>query len=195
MLRSHSYKYIFLAKLCQVSRWLFIAIVSLAISTNVSASIYLTVSEALEIAFPQCDIQRRTIYLTQEQKVEANKLTNVSVKSSLVYPYVAYREGEFVGVAYFDNHIVRTLSETIMVVVDQDNRIERIELLAFNEPPSYIPSEIWYDQFIGQKLDKQLVLNRKIRGILGATLTTRQTTAAARRILAIHNVIKEQLKL
>ncbi|MCY3714400.1 MAG: FMN-binding protein [Gemmatimonadetes bacterium] len=134
------------------------------------------------------------MYLTEKQKTDAGVLARVELNNAIIYPYVALKEGRIAGVAYFDSHIVRTLGETIMVAIDPDDRVSRVELLVFNEPPDYIPPDAWYRLFPGQRLDDRLAVNRGIRGILGATLTTRSTTDAVRRMLAIHHVIKDQLE-
>ena len=176
-------------------QWCLAAVMLFSMPATTSyASVYLTVGEALEMAFPECEVIRRTIYLTEKQKTEAGNLARVPIKSSIVYPYVAVQEGRIAGVAYFDNHIVRTLDETIMVAIDRNDKIQRVELLVFSEPPEYIPPDAWYRLFQRKRLDSQLAVNRGIRGILGATLTTRGTTEAVRRVLAIHHVIKDQLK-
>jgi len=174
--------------------WLLATVALIAMPATASASVYLTVGEALEMAFPECVIERRTIFLTEQQKSDAGVLARLEMNSAIIYPYVALKEGRIAGVAYFDNHIVRTLDETIMVAVDPDGRVHRVELLVFNEPPEYIPPDAWYRLFPGQQLDDRLAVNRGIRGILGATLTTRSTTDAVRRMLAIHHVIKDQLR-
>ena len=175
------------------SPWLLATAVLFAMPVATSANVYLTVGEALEMAFPECEIQRRTVYLTDTQQSGAGELARVELHSVIIYPYVALKEGRIAGVAYFDRHIVRTLDETIMVAIDPDDRVSRVELLVFNEPPEYIPPDAWYRLFPGQRLDDRLAVNREIRGILGATLTTRSTTDAVRRMLAIHHVIKDQL--
>ena len=176
------------------SPWLIATAVLITLPAPASANVYLSVGEALEMAFPECEIERRTIYLTEQQKTDAGGMARVELNSVIIYPYVALKEGRIAGVAYFDSHIVRTLGETIMVAIDPDDRVSRVELLVFNEPPEYIPPEAWYRLFPGQRLDDRLAVNRGIRGILGATLTTRSTTDAVRRMLAIHHVIKDQLE-
>lgn len=156
-----------------------------------SARVFLTVDEALELAFPGCRVERKTVYLTDEQVARARELAGGGVESALVHPYVARCEGgEGGGVAYFDNHRVRTLPETLMVVVGPDDEVARIEVLAFREPPDYIPRDAWYDQFTGRELDPELALKRGIRGVTGATLTARATTEAVRRVLALHRVVR-----
>lgn len=165
----------------------------LLLTAPAAATVFITVDEALNLAFPGCTIKRRTEYLTGEQLAQARELAGVEIASALVHPYVAIRDNEIVGIAYFDAHVVRTLPETIMIVVDRADRIQRIEILAFNEPQTYIPKPIWYQQFLGQPLDDALVLKRNIRRIAGATLTARATTDAVRRVLAIHHVLKDSI--
>lgn len=176
------------------SPWLLATAVLITLPAPASANVYLSVGEALEMAFPECEIVRRTVYLTEKQKTDAGVLARVELNNAIIYPYVALKGGRIAGVAYFDSHIVRTLGETIMVAIDPDDRVSRVELLVFDEPPEYIPPEAWYRLFSGQRLDDGLAVNRGIRGVLGATLTTRSTTDAVRRMLAIHHVIKDQLE-
>jgi hypothetical protein len=59
-------------------------------------------------------------------------------------------------------------------------------VLSFAEPPDYLPRKGWYEQFAGRELDDELRLDRGIRAVSGATLTATATTAAARRVLAVH---------
>lgn len=148
----------------------------------------LSKEEALALAFEGCAVARSTVALTDEQRTRVEKLCGERLERSLVYPYVATRDGELVGTAWFDAHKVRTLRETLMVVVDPEGRIARIEVLAFGEPAEYLPRASWYAQFVGKGLDETLSLKKGIKPVTGATLTARATTEAARRVLAIHRV-------
>ena len=76
-----------------------------------------------------------------------------------------------------------------MIVVTPEERIERIEILKFSEPPEYRAPESWLDQFKGQDLSEELSVKRSIVNMTGATLTSRAVTHAARRALALHRVI------
>ncbi|MCP5022066.1 MAG: FMN-binding protein [bacterium] len=148
--------------------------------------VFLTQKEALALAFPKCEIQRTTAFLSKEQVKSIAKAAKVSFKSSIVYPYIATKKGKLVGTAYFDTHLVRTLKETVMVVVDPQGKVRRIEVLAFGEPKQYIPSKKWYQQIVGLKLSPKLKLNFKVRNMTGATLTARAAVDCSRRILALH---------
>ena len=156
------------------------------------SGVRLTVDEALALAFPECKIERQTVYLTAEQLEKAEKLAGEEIDKKIVRPYVALREGKLVGTAYFDAHKVRTKRETVMFALNGEGRITRIELLAFAEPADYIPRSKWYAQFVGRKLDDELRLKRGIRGVTGATLTARATTSAARRVLAMHAAVQSE---
>jgi hypothetical protein len=150
--------------------------------------VFLTREEALELAFPDCERKRLTTYLTKAQTKRVAELAKVPFDRSVVFAYEARRKGELVGTAYFDTHKVRTHREILMIVVGPAARIRRIEVLAFAEPVDYLPRGAWYGQFTGRGLDDELELKRAIKGVTGATLTARATTAAARRLLAVHQV-------
>ena len=151
----------------------------------------LSQKEALGLAFPGCKVERATLYLTAAQQKRASVLAGEPARSALVPVYRARRGDELAGTAYFDVHRVRTLQETIMVVVDPKGRVSRVEVLAFDEPPDYLPRRPWYQQFEGRALDPELRLDRAIRPVTGASLTARATTAAVRRVLAVHQAVAE----
>jgi hypothetical protein len=109
----------------------------------------------------------------------------------MVTRYVARQDGAVVGTAYLDTHRVRTLQETLMIVVAPDGTVERVDVLTFGEPEEYLPKALWFEQFDGRPLDDDLAVKRGIRGITGATLSSHAATEAVRRTLAIHRVLAE----
>ena len=157
--------------------------------------VFMTVAEALELAYPDCDIEKQTVYLTEEQRKRVEKLYGAKLKSGIARPYIATRsvegsdEKQLVGYAWFDTHRVRTHKESIMVAVDPKGELQRIELLAFGEPREYIPAPKWYALFVGATLGEELRVGRRIRPISGATLTVVGTTEGARRSLALQSVL------
>jgi hypothetical protein len=156
----------------------------------VAAKVFLSTDEALHLAFKGCSVERQTVFLTVEQRAGIQKLAKGEIKSALINPYRATCDGKDGGTAYFDAHIVRTLPETLMVVIDPQGRIARVEVLAFAEPEDYLPPGRWYGQFLGQGLSDDLALGHHLRSVTGASLTARATTDAVRRVLAIHQVLR-----
>ena len=129
--------------------------------------------------------------MTEAQRAAAEEESGVDVNSLLIARYVATRDGDVVGSAYVDTHVVRTKNESLLVCLDQDGRLKRIEVTAFLEPPEYMATAAWYAQYAGKGLNDDLNLNRAIRPMAGATLTARATTEAVRRVLAIDGVLNE----
>jgi electron transport complex protein RnfG len=148
------------------------------------ARVFMTQQQALANAFPAASSTRQVTFLTPEQLKAAQKESGVEFTDRMIVRYAGPN-----GYAYFDTHRVRTLPETVMVLVTRDGKIDRIEILSFDEPPDYLPKQRWIDQFDGRKLDDDLSLNRKIRPLSGASLSARAITNASRKVLALHKVI------
>lgn len=160
--------------------------------TSVWSTVLITVEEALMLAFPKTATTRQTLFLSDEQRTAAATAAGVEISSSLITRYEANdAEGGIIGWAYLDTHRVRTLPETLMIVLDAQGVVQRVEVVTFREPLEYMPREEWYRQYDGQDLDDDLAVKRDIRPVTGATLTARATTDAVRRILAIHEAMAE----
>lgn len=163
-----------------------LATVLLVAASAASARVLMTQEQALASAFPSpIKVTRQKFFLTASQLAAANKESGVDSSQQLAVRY-AGSDGRF---AYFDTHRVRTLPETVMIVVAADGRIERIDILSFDEPTDYFPKPRWLDQLRGRKLDADLSLKRAIRPISGASLTGRAIVDASRRVLALHHVL------
>jgi electron transport complex protein RnfG len=164
-------------------------IVALGGAAAVGAKVFVTADEAVRLAFPGCEVAHRTVFLTPDQQRRARELSGEEIASRLVSSYVASRQGRPAGAAYLDTHRVRTQPETLMIAVDAQGKIMRIEVLSFREPEEYLPRGAWYQQFVGKALGPELQLKRAILPVSGATLTARATTGAVRRVLALHQVL------
>ncbi len=171
---------------------LFLLALAVSLALPAAAKVFLTVDEALKLAFPGAQVERRTAYLKDAEVKRARELAGVEVESALLTYYAAAKDDKPAGTAYFDRHRVRTLPETVMVVVDPRGKVARVEVLEFNEPEQYMPRGAWYGQLAGKGLDAELALARGVRPVAGATLTARATTAAVRRVLALHQVLSER---
>jgi len=164
----------------------------LLMGASIWSTVLITVEEALKLVFPDANTTRQTLFLSDEQRARAEKVSGAEISSSLATRYVAHDEqGEILGWAYLDTHRVRTLPETLMIVLDPDGTVRRVEVVTFREPLEYMPREAWYEQYQGQELDDDLALKRDIRPVTGATLTARATTEAVRRILALHAIVSD----
>ena len=171
-------------------RFLLLALALFAPAVTASAKTFLSQQDALASAFGDAKLDRQTSFLTPAEVAAANRESGVEFEDRLVIRYCASKDGKIVGYAYFDAHRVRTLPETVMIVVRPDRTIERVEILSFGEPEDFLPKRRWLDQLRGRKLSPELSLQRAIRPISGATLSGRAIVNASRKALAIHNTIE-----
>jgi Na+-translocating ferredoxin:NAD+ oxidoreductase subunit G len=153
-----------------------------------------TTQEALALAFPGAQLTRKEHILSEAQAEQVKGLSQVDLTGRWVVAYEARREGRLVGVGFFDTHRVRTLNETLLVAVASEGRVLRVEAVAFREPAEYMAKEAWVKQFEGKALDPQLSLKGAIRPLSGATLTAHAMTDAARRCLALYQVLYREAK-
>lgn len=160
-----------------------------ALAQTAGAKTFLTQEQALARAFPGAQLVRETFFLSAAQMAEAAKRSGGEFDQELAIRYVALRGGALAGYAYFDAHRVRTLPETMMVVVSPAGEIEKVEILSFAEPEDYLPRARWLEQFRGRKLDGELSLRGAIRPMTGASLSGRSIVNASRRLLALHQVL------
>lgn len=149
----------------------------------------ITRDEALAGVYPGAQIKAEQVFLTAAQVKQVAAAAGADVSSPLVARYLASREGRVVGRAYVDTHIVRTKKESLLISLDAEGRLLRIDVTAFLEPPEYRASEPWLRQYRGRALTEEIGINRAIRPIAGATLTARAANAAVRRVLAIDQIL------
>jgi FMN-binding domain len=166
-------------------------VASLALaSRGAHAKVFLAKDEALALAFPGADrVEERVRFVDDAQKAAIERLARAPLESKLWTFYVGWRDGAVMGYALIDTHIVRTLPEAFMVVIDPAGTVRRVEVLAFYEPPEYLPPARWIGQFDGRPLDDDLSLRGGIQGITGATLSARAMTEGVRRALALFTVL------
>lgn len=151
------------------------------------ARVLMTPQQALASAFPNAKPVRQTYFLSKEQYDGARKESGVDFPEKLVIRYM----GPNGSYAYFDTHRVRTEPETVMIVVTADGKVDRVEILSFDEPTDYFPKRRWLDQLLHRKLDDELSLKKAIRPISGASLTGQAIVNATRKILALHHQLPQ----
>ncbi len=176
-------------------RWLvLIACGPLAVSTLDAQLGLVTREEALASVFPDATVVAERIFLTEEQVERITTLSRVDLDVKIYARYTASRSGVVVGRAYIDTHQVRTKKQSLLVSLDVNGRVRRIDVTAFLEPPDYIAKPSWMRQFDGKPLNSDLAIQRSIRPIAGATLTAQAVNQAVRRVMAIDQVLTAEVE-
>ena len=166
------------------------AAVLVVIITAPTAFGQLTREKALEAVYPGAAIRAEQIFLTPSQQKQVLQTADTDVPTAQYARYVATREGKIIGYAYIDTHTVRTKRESLLVSLDANGGVLRVDVTAFLEPSEYRPPEAWLRQYRDKALSDDLAVNRAIRPIAGATLTARAVNDAVRRVLAIDQILR-----
>lgn len=162
----------------------------LLLAGTVSAATYMTKDQALQLAFPGADqVETKNLFLTPEQMEQVHMATGMELDSALYTFYVGKRGGEILGYAAIESRRVRTLPQTMLVVVNPDGRVKLAEILAFYEPPEYQPSKRWLQQFSGLRLSPELRIGGQIHALSGATLSAHSVARQLRKTLAMAQLI------
>jgi hypothetical protein len=165
----------------------------LAAAGRAQARLLLSQKEALALAFPSgVAVERRTAYLSAAEVKQAEKAGRVKIDSRVWVYYVGTSSRGVMGYAYFETHVVRTMTETFMAVLEPDGSLRSVELLAFAEPDDYLPGPRWLAQFKGRSLKDDLLVHRVIRNMTGASLTSQAMADGVRRVLAVHAAASAQ---
>jgi electron transport complex protein RnfG len=146
--------------------------------------------EALASIYAGATVRAEQVFLTAAQQKLVQSRSGAEPSSALVARYIASRDGKMVGRAYVDTHTVRTKKESLLISLDAEGRVMRVDVTAFLEPAEYQASEQWLRQYRDKTLTDEVAVNRAIRPIAGATLTARATNAAVRRVLAIDEALR-----
>lgn len=158
------------------------------------AKTYETRDAALERVFGDAEIERRTMFLTEAQVEAVQTAAGTRLEQARVTFYEARRGETLVGRAYLDTHLVRSLYETVLIVVDAQGRTRNVDILAFHEPEDYLPPPRWLRTLESRTLSKRLRPGDEIDALSGATLSARAAAAAVRRALALDTLLQGESK-
>ncbi|MCY3986474.1 MAG: FMN-binding protein [Candidatus Dadabacteria bacterium] len=169
---------------------LIIFIFSLQGAGNVYAKVFLTKGKALELVFPEAEeIEKRHLFLTKRQAERVRAMAKVEVDSRLYTFYIAKSDGKETGYAVIDTHTLRTLTETVMFVINPDGTLRHAETLAFFEPTDYMPSGKWINLFLGKTSMDKMKLGKAVPNITGATISAESFSRATRRVLSVYRIM------
>ncbi len=157
---------------------------------TVAATVFHSRSEIPHLAFPDADrVEVRDLFVTTAERSEIERVARATLESDLVSVYEGYAGDRLLGYAMLDSHIVRTLPEALLIVLDPAGRVTTTHVMAFHEPLDYLPGERWLRLHEGKGLSDDLRIDRDIVGITGATLSAHAVMNSVRRTLAIYQVL------
>ncbi|MEA3370442.1 MAG: FMN-binding protein [Campylobacterota bacterium] len=161
---------------------------------SLSAKILISPLDAMKQSYgDDAVIVKKNTLLSKAQASKIQKESQTKLDSKIFRVYKATKESKLLGYGILINKKVRSKNAVVLYFISKDSILKSIEIVAFNEPVEYLPSNKWNSQFEDISTDKMLRVSKEIPTITGATLSARSITDGSRVAFAFYNeVLKDK---
>ena len=168
------------------------AIVLVAPAPVQGALVYLHEAEAAHAIFAQSTAwERRTLSLTDGEIAGLSKTLGRRVEARSYAYLVVQADGRQLGLIFILDVIGESLPITFAVAVSADGVLQDVQVMVYREPRGEeIQDRRFRRQFAGKRLKDPLTLGKDIDAISGATISSRSATFAARKGLALAEILR-----
>lgn len=163
-------------------------LVFLSFSSLCHAQIFYSKTEALELAFGKAQVENLSLFPDDAQAAKIQQLAKTKLESGLFTFYVGKENDKILGYAAIESETVRTKPETVMILLTPEGELKSVTILAFHEPPEYMPPARWFESLAKRSLD-DMDFSKGVDGVSGATLSTRSALSSVRKVMAIYQVM------
>lgn len=163
-----------------------VAFLSAAAPMPAYATQYLTIGQAQKQLFPTASaFVDRSVAFTPEQRKAIARSARLGVGPKSQRVFEARGAGGRLGWLFVDQVLGKHEMITYAVALDPSGAVRGIEVLDYRETyGGEIRNPKWRQQFVGKRNGATLQLDRDIKNISGATLSSRHVTDGVRRLLA-----------
>lgn len=134
-------------------------------------------------------IEPKQIILTKKQFSQVQSRAKAAVRTKVYRYYDIKSKTQRLGYAVLISRKVRAKKATVLYAFDDSGRLKFTEIMAFGEPPEYIPNTTWMGQLQDQNASAILTVGKDIPTISGATLSARSITEGARVARALYEIV------
>ena len=164
-----------------VPRWLLLPVAVL--SAPAYATSYLSIEQAQALMFPGLTLELTPIALTDAQQRAIAAQAGVEVARRALNAWRVPGGGWF----FVDEVIGKHEAIGFAVGLNADGSVKQVEILDYREAYGWeVRNEKWRRQFVGKTAANPVRLDKDIRNISGATLSSRHVTDGVRRLLATY---------
>lgn len=149
-----------------------------------------SVNEVINTSFTGVkSIESKSLILSATQFKKVRKTAKTAITTKVYRYYDIVGSASSLGKAVLITRKVRSKKATILYAFDKKGTLRFSEIMAFGEPPEFIPSKTWMSQLQKQKPTAKLTVGKDIPTISGATLSARTITEGARIARAIYEIV------
>jgi hypothetical protein len=161
----------------------------LLFTLTLQAKLLISPFDAMKLHFGEdSKIEKKSLLLNGKEAKAITKLAKVKLETKIYKTFRAYKDDKLLGYGILVLHKVRSKDTAVLSIITPDGRLKTIEIVAFNEPMEYLPSQSWIEVLNNQTLSDSLTLGKDIPSISAATMSARAATNAARIALSIYEV-------
>lgn len=169
---------------------LFTTLLAFFFLTTAQAAVLISPIDAMKSTFgAQADVSKKNRLLTKKQAAEVAKRAHMKLSTKIYRIYTATINEKPVGYGVLVTRKVRQKDAAVLYMITPKGTIDSIEIIAFNEPPEYMPNRSYTEQFSGKDANDTLRVGKDVPTISGATLSARNVTDGARLALAVFGVL------
>ena len=149
-----------------------------------------TVDNAIKSSFTGVStIDPKQLILTKKQFSQVKSSAKAAVGTKIYRYYDIKSNTKQLGYAVLISRKVRSKKATVLYAFDTSGKLKFTEIMAFGEPPEYIPSKTWMSQLQNRDDSVKLTVGKDIPTISGSTLSARSLTEGARVARAIYEIV------
>lgn len=153
------------------------------------ATVYLSVEQAQALLFPGATFQSVSITLTEAQVKAIEHASGVHVLSKQLKAWKASTGGWFIADEVVGKHEFIPFA----LALDGNGAVKGIEILEYREAyGDQVRNPEWQKQFLGKTSTTKLELDKNIRNISGATLSSKHITDGVERLLITYDLVLKQ---
>jgi hypothetical protein len=170
--------------------WSAPVVAAIALTSPVHAVQYLTIGAAQKLAFPAATRFAEAHVVYRPADIEAiQRISGQPVRTRGEQAWKALAGDRLLGFFILDYVIGKHLVIDYSVSLEPDGRVRRVDVLEYREAyGGDIRNPSWLAQFVGKRSESALEVNKDIRNISGATLSSRHVTEGVKRVLALYEV-------
>lgn len=149
-----------------------------------------SVEEVIRTSFKHVSaVEPKHLILTQAQFTKVRSYAKTSIDTKVYRYYNIKDNAKDLGKAVLITRKVRSKKATVLYAFDNTGTLRFSEIMAFGEPPEYIPSKTWMSQLQNSDESATLTVGKDIPTISGSTLSARSITEGARVARAIYEIV------
>ena len=166
------------------------AAVALVAPAPAAATVYLTIPAAQQAMFPGARLVDHALPLSDAQRKAIAKASGTPGYDKIQRVWEARHGDRRVGWFLVDRVIGKHDFITYAVALSPGGAVRAVEILEYRETyGDEVRNPNWRRQFVGKRPGAELKLDRDIRNISGATLSSKHVTEGVRRLLATYSML------